>query len=429
MLISQHKIPGVSKILAVALQNGASAEALSMKLGKAIYGTYAPHSGWTDREFDVAFLVKAIGGPRLLYALQKAEAYPSLSTLRKRKPIGEVTMSTGKPSNTEFNSNISSLLGGKGRKPPEHPKYGQVIVIDGAAIEEAICFDFKRRQLLGLYHEHSGNIKTLVEDIEDIQNVATALREMETCHYGKDATVLGIAPITGNENYHVTPLVLSSSCKTEDGQTLANWVGKFIEAYRKHPSGEKLHGQIYTLATDGESSFCKLCFTLGLQEKVDNNTALGHKLSGLKGLNLWTGAQGMLTTCDPKHIIKWFVTMIRSAKGIQLGHTHISSGDTLRALQHLPGMTPSKAALLLNPADKQNVPKAVNLIQSLLDLPNEGEIYHNVLPSEKEQIKNVKFIGKVLSYFLLPSIKVEMSLSEQLQDLSTYSHLITALYK
>lgn len=92
-------------------------------------------------------------------------------------------------------------------------------------------------------------------------------------------------------------------------------------------------------------------------------------------------------------------------------------------------MTPVKAALLLNPADKQNVPKAVNLIQHLLDLPNEGEIPNNVLPSKKEWVKNVKFIGKVLSYFLLPFIKVEMLLSKQLQDLSTYSHLITALYK
>lgn len=70
-----------------------------------------------------------------------------------------------------------------------------------------------------------------MEDIEDIQNVATALHENKACHYGKDATVLGIAPITGNENYHVTPLVLSSSCKTEGGKTLANWVRKFIEAY------------------------------------------------------------------------------------------------------------------------------------------------------------------------------------------------------
>lgn len=92
-------------------------------------------------------------------------------------------------------------------------------------------------------------------------------------------------------------------------------------------------------------------------------------------------------------------------------------------------MTLDKAALLLNPADKQNVPKAVNLIQSLLELPDEIEMHQDILPSEKEWVKDVKFIGNVLSYFTLPFIKVEMLLSEQLCNLSTYSHLISALYK
>jgi hypothetical protein len=81
MLISQNKIAGVSRILAVALRNGANPESICIKLHRAIDGIYKPLSGWTDREFDVAFLIKAIGGPRLLYALQNAEGYPSLSTL------------------------------------------------------------------------------------------------------------------------------------------------------------------------------------------------------------------------------------------------------------------------------------------------------------------------------------------------------------
>jgi hypothetical protein len=76
MLISQNKIAGVSRVLSVALRNGADAESICIKLHRAINGTYSPLSGWTSREFDVSFLVKAIGGPRLLYALQEAEGYP-----------------------------------------------------------------------------------------------------------------------------------------------------------------------------------------------------------------------------------------------------------------------------------------------------------------------------------------------------------------
>ena len=169
---------------------------------------------------------------------------------------------------------------------------------------------------------------------------------------GKDVTVLGIAPVTGHDNYHVTPLVLSASCKCEKGEQLAHWMENFIQTYREHPDGEKRHGPICTVCTDGESSFRKLRFILGLEETVDKSSPLGKKLSELTGLNLQTGRYGILGTCDPKHIIKRFATMLRSPKGIQVGDMHVTSGDILRALEMLAGMTPEKAALLLNPIDK-----------------------------------------------------------------------------
>ena len=162
----------------------------------------------------------------------------------------------------DFNSNISSLLGAKGHKPQDNPAIGMNILIDGAAIEHVIQFDLKCRCLLGICHEHSKNIKKVVDDIEDIKNVANAIHKDGICHCGKDATVLGIAPVTGHNNYHVTPLVLSASCKCETGEQLALWMEEFIQAYHEHPDGEKHHGPICTVCTDGESSFRKLRFIL-----------------------------------------------------------------------------------------------------------------------------------------------------------------------
>jgi hypothetical protein len=444
MLTSQHKIAGVARILSVALRNGGSPKTICTKLHRAIDGTYSPHSDWTPREFDVAFLIKAIGGPRLLYSLQKAEGYPSLSTLRARKPIPELIVSAGTPTKDEISANISALLGENGRKPPTKQSRQVQIVIDGAAIEEGVRFDFKQRSLVGLCCEHSQDIKTSIDNIQDIYNVSIALYGDESdqdigrdrnaptatnstikpsCHLGKDATVLGIAPITDEENYHVTTLVLSASCKTEKGEDLSEWISRFIEIYRTHPDGEARHGPIHTLATDGESSFRRLRFILCLKEPLDKTSLLGQKLTQLPGLNLQTGSHGILGTCDPKHIIKRFATLIRSPKGIQVGNTHVTSGNVLRALENL--MSPEKAALLLNPADKQNVPKAVNLIQSLGDL-EKADI--SGTPSEKERLRCIIFIANVLGNFLLPFISVDMSLSEQLRHLSAYSHLITALY-
>ena len=54
-------------------------------------------------------------------------------------------------------------------------------------------------------------------------------------------------------------------------------------------------------------------------------------------------------------------------------------------------MTDEKAATLLDPADKQNVPKAVNLLQNLYDVfPEKLEAMTHI----KERLKRVHFVGK-----------------------------------
>lgn len=111
-------------------------------------------------------------------------------------------------------------------------------MIDGTAIEQTIQFDFKQNHLLGLCREHSTDVKTLVENVQDLYNNGDALFKAKTCHRRKNATVLSLTPITDKENYHVTPLVLSSSCKSETGEELARWVGCLIEYYQQHPDGE-----------------------------------------------------------------------------------------------------------------------------------------------------------------------------------------------
>lgn len=427
MMISQNKIAGVSRILAVAIRNGASASAICDKLDRAISGTYAPQSGWTDREFAVAFLVKAIGGSRLLYTLQKAEGYPSVTTLRRRKPIPEVVPSLGTPRDDEINLNISALLGENGRKPPTNRLCGQVVMIDGVAIEQAVRFDFNRKSALGLCREHSNLIKKGIDDVQDLHNIAKAL-DNGVCHYGKDGTILGVAPVTDKENYHVVPIVVSPSCKSEKGEDIAAWVKIFLRNWRTNPNGAALHGEVTTLATDGESSFRKLRFLLCLTKDLDRNSELGKILYQLPGLNCRTGENILIGTCDPKHVVKRFATLIRSPMGIQIGDGHFTSIDALRKLELK--MTSSEAALLLNPADKQNVPKAVNLIQSLqpLDLEDQYEDNIMVMPSHINRVQGIEFVAKVLSFFLIPFIDVEMTLSEQIRDLSTFAHLATALY-
>ena len=168
-------------------------------------------------------------------------------------------------------------------------------------------------------------------------------------------------------------------------------------------------------------------FNIGLRVPLDRHSPLGQIVYNLPGLNCFTGVNGIIATCDPKHIIKRFATMIRSPSGIQLGDTHLKTDDFFITLTIFETVTEDKARLLLNPADKQNVPQAVNLLQTLLDIHN---INLNTIanPTHRHRVKAAIFLATILCYFLFPFIKVEMSLSEQIQSLSTFSHLITAFH-
>ncbi|KAF8884804.1 hypothetical protein BD779DRAFT_1673946 [Infundibulicybe gibba] len=97
ILLSTNNIPGLRRLVTSALKNGASLQVLVRRLEGAAMGTYSAYGKWSQRELDIAFLAKALGGPRLLYALQKAEGYPSLSTVQQRRIACLLPSASGKP--------------------------------------------------------------------------------------------------------------------------------------------------------------------------------------------------------------------------------------------------------------------------------------------------------------------------------------------
>ena len=77
MLLSLNDVAGLRRLLAAALRRGANALTICGLLDRAISGLYSPQSGFTKCDLDIALLVKSIGGPRLLYALQKSQGFAS----------------------------------------------------------------------------------------------------------------------------------------------------------------------------------------------------------------------------------------------------------------------------------------------------------------------------------------------------------------
>jgi len=71
MLISQQDVKRLRQVLNVVLKNGGSLDAVYASLQRAIDGVYSAKQ-YNDRDLDLAFLVLALGGPKLLFALNQS---------------------------------------------------------------------------------------------------------------------------------------------------------------------------------------------------------------------------------------------------------------------------------------------------------------------------------------------------------------------
>lgn len=416
MKLASQDIPGASRILAVSLKRQESPNVILRKLEGAITGSFRPRGNWTDREYDIAYLVKALGGPRLSFVLQKAQSSPSVSSLRRHKPTPKLLVSIDTPTDEETAQNIETML--SNRLPPSHLAVGQVLMIDGIALEEVPRYDQDRDCVLGLCSEHSSAQSKQVDTLHILENLRDGL-EKKRWHHAKEGILFTLAPVTDLTNYWPSPILAIPSCGAGTGSSMAKIIEDFVRVYNAAPSGRATHGDILLVATDGASSFRGARFELCLKQPV--STGL-QELHLLKGLNTQTGVDDLLGCCDPKHIFKRFAQNLRSPSlRISFGDISIGYSDIRSALKHA-GVSEERISMLLNPQDKQNVPIALDLIKELqsAQIPN---------TPEATRIRHVTLLAELYSFFITPFTDPSLSLSSQVRRLSTYAHLIFALYR
>ena len=109
-------------------------------------------------------------------------------------------------------------------------------------------------------------------------------------------------------------------------------------------------------------------------------------------------------------------------------HKSVVNKNHLRShLIQLRHINPSSVESLIDPADKQNVPKAVTLIQSIYQLESLDTSGYS--PSEINEHQSLVAVGEIFSSFMDPFTVVTMTLSDQLILLSKYGHTIFAVYR
>lgn len=291
-----------SAVLHVALKNGSSPSTIISKLHLALEHEYTPHPGVDERALDLGFLVKAIGGPKLLFALNRSLALPSYRTIGRHRKVPQLVPVILAPSIDDTSTNISTFFS-KQERPLTGPA-GHSILIDGVALEERCRYLRSCNSVIGLCREHAGVLDLHVTNPQSIIAIEEAIHaENPHAHFASEATVVAIAPFQSS-TYSAIPFALSGSCKGETGEDMAKWVADVICAWNNHPDGAAAHGPIWSLATDGESTMRVCRFILCMSHKLPTTDPLYPLLQNLSGLNLFTGENNTTMTCDPKHIFK-----------------------------------------------------------------------------------------------------------------------------
>ncbi|KAF9782877.1 hypothetical protein BJ322DRAFT_1009302 [Thelephora terrestris] len=343
----------------------------------------------------------------------------------RRQTVPVLAPSISAPSFLEVNKNIEHFF--CEQQQPTSAICGHSLLVDGVALEEKCRYLRSTDSIVGMCREHGSALDPRVRSQESLADIEEALHgERPRAHYASEATVAAITPFR-NSSYSAIPVALSGSCKAESGEGMALWIRGLLKAWKENEDGEKRHGPIWSIATDGESTMRSCRFQVCMSQELAASSPLYPILHYLDGLNLSTGPNDVTMTCDPKHIFKRFATLLRSREGLLI-HTTVVNKNHLRShLIQLTDVTEKTIESLIDPADKQNVPKAVALIQRLSQLHDLATSSYT--PSQLEEHRALTTLGEVFNSFTRPFIDVQMSLTDQLTSLIKYAHLTFFLYR
>ena len=268
--VSDYK--NTSHVLQVTLKNRSSPAVAISKLQDAINRNYAPHPGVDEFALDLGCLVKAMGGTKLLFALNRALGLPSYHTVGRHRKVPQLIPSILAPSCDDVSTNISTFFN-QDEQPLSVPS-GHSILIDSVALEEKCRYFCPADSVIGVCQEHAKDLDLHVKSAESILKIQDAIHnEKPRAHYASEATVVAIAPFQ-SIGYSAVPFALSGSCKAERGEALAKWVRELICAWNDHPDGAATHGQIWSVATDGEATMWTCWFILCMSHALAETSHL-----------------------------------------------------------------------------------------------------------------------------------------------------------
>ncbi|KAI5980753.1 hypothetical protein EDD15DRAFT_2381342 [Pisolithus albus] len=232
------------------------------------------------------------------------------------------------------------------------------------------------------------------------------------------------------------PLLTAPSCKEEDHADWQDLILKLVNTWYETDAHKKI-GPLWSFATDGDATRRKAGHHVFMTTKLTTSSPLYCILSGLPGLNLYTGPHEMTMDFDYKHLFKRVCTALRSSHGILLDNGRLlTSKMLLHYFTWLDDVDEDHANKLLFPDDPQDVPRAVELIRTIvrlakIDPTKPPYIDRDGIPDVDTVIdfEAIKMLAQILHHLLEPFVDTTLSLSQQVSYISTCSHLLFCQYR
>ena len=436
MALASGNYARIDMIARTGLANGNSVSTVTNTITRAVEGLYRAR-GFNAYDQDLALLVYRLGGLSLLYAVSKSLGLPSISSIKRNAPVTKIMPSVGRVTDSVILHNIDALF-------DPGPKCGWSLMIDEISVDEPACWMKCLNSIGGLCREHSQHIDLTVNDIDSLLSVAEAATgDGATVHFGKEATVAGFAPFR-DSHYGVRPVLCSLTCKSETAAESAELIALIIKLWDKSPNGRTKHGPLWSVGSDGDAKRRKALYDLLMEEMLDPSSDLYAKLHILCGLNLFTGKGGIHMDYDLKHLLKreysyfhksvlhsnialGFCTLLCSAQGLTVNNVCINHTLLETWLVKLPDHTPQSVQALINPNDKQDVPRAIELLKAVISLADVSTTGFS--PSDWKVREALVLTGELFYSIMEPFINRNLTLLQQVTLLSKYAHLAFALYR
>ncbi|KAJ6574023.1 hypothetical protein B0H10DRAFT_1963829 [Mycena sp. CBHHK59/15] len=430
---NSESIPALHRLLANAEKEGWGPKKILEQCQLAKAGKYTARN-YTQYEIDLAIELYELSGEGSVYSMNHSIfALPSRKTIQPYRRQFNLVPSVGGLRLADVSRNITTLFGSHTLRDKETDSFlpikcGHTLSFDELATERKVVYMTETDEMGGFCIEHLAGLDTIKvgKYTHTVEAAVSAVKEGKV-HISHETCVGAISRLY-ETNYGAKPVFMGPTCKKGPWQDGLWMIEMVLGAWKRSPDGEVKHGPILSVATDGDHKRRLALFILCMQSEILPGNPLYPYVRNLPGLNLRVGKDNITNNSDPKHTFKCTCSSLCSPEGIVVKNVCINRDLLLGWLERLPDHDWSETTIhnLLDPSDAQNVANSIKLLMCIVEIVElDPEDFD---PSEVAEFEALCLLGELFDALLQPFINTELSLSEQIQSLVSFSHLLCALY-